>query len=146
MDVLMPQLGETVTEGTVANWHKQVGDRVEADEIILDVETDKVSMEIPSPGAGQLAKILVQAGETVSVGTVLAVVAVEGDAASAGAGAEEAGGRSGAEAQGNAMTAQAAQAAQATPAAPAASAADAPARSGAATSASSGAAAAVRNG
>src|SRR5690606_32472147 len=84
MDVLMPQLGETVTEGTVSNWHKQVGDRVEADEILLDVETDKVSMEIPSPGAGTLAKILVQAGETVAVGTVLAVVQVEGEAAAAG--------------------------------------------------------------
>ncbi|HEX7081821.1 MAG TPA: dihydrolipoamide acetyltransferase family protein [Gammaproteobacteria bacterium] len=81
MDVLMPQLGETVTEGTVAAWHKQVGDRVEADEIILDVETDKVSMEIPSPGSGTLAKILVEAGETVAVGTVLAVVQVEGEAA-----------------------------------------------------------------
>src|SRR5690606_27532906 len=81
MDVLMPQLGETVTEGTVANWHKQVGDRVEADEILLDVETDKVSMEIPSPGSGTLAQILVQAGETVPVGTVLAVVEVVGEAA-----------------------------------------------------------------
>src|SRR5690606_25581848 len=83
MDVLMPQLGESVTEGTVANWHRQVGDRVEADEIILDVETDKVSMEIPSPGTGTLARILVQAGETVAVGTVLAVVEVAGEAASA---------------------------------------------------------------
>ena len=52
MNVLMPQLGETVTEGTVANWHKKVGDNVAADEIILDIETDKVSMEIPAPSAG----------------------------------------------------------------------------------------------
>ena len=51
MNVLMPQLGETVTEGTVANWHKKVGDTVAADEIILDIETDKVSMEIPAPGS-----------------------------------------------------------------------------------------------
>jgi pyruvate dehydrogenase E2 component (dihydrolipoamide acetyltransferase) len=79
MDVLMPQLGETVAEGTVAAWHKQVGDRVEADEIILDVETDKVSMEIPAPAAGTLAKILVEAGQTVEVGTVLAVVQAEGE-------------------------------------------------------------------
>ncbi len=77
----MPQLGETVTEGTVSAWHKQVGDRVEADEIILDVETDKVSMEIPAPGAGTLSRILVEAGQTVEVGTVLAVVQVEGEAA-----------------------------------------------------------------
>jgi pyruvate dehydrogenase E2 component (dihydrolipoamide acetyltransferase) len=74
MNVLMPQLGETVTEGTVANWHKKVGDKVAADEIILDIETDKVSMEIPSPGAGFITQILVPAGTTVAVGTVLAVV------------------------------------------------------------------------
>ena len=73
MNVLMPQLGETVTEGTVANWHKKVGDTVAADEIILDIETDKVSMEIPSPGAGVITQILVPAGTTVDVGTVLAV-------------------------------------------------------------------------
>jgi 2-oxoglutarate dehydrogenase E2 component (dihydrolipoamide succinyltransferase) len=74
MNVLMPQLGETVTEGTVANWHKKVGDQVVADEIILDIETDKVSMEIPAPGAGVITQILVPAGTTVAVGTVLAIV------------------------------------------------------------------------
>src|SRR5262245_2748974 len=74
MNVLMPQLGETVTEGTVANWHKKVGDKVAADEIILDIETDKVSMEIPSPGDGFITQILVPEGTTVAVGTVLAVV------------------------------------------------------------------------
>src|SRR5262245_66402650 len=74
MNVLMPQLGETVTEGTVANWKKKVGDKVAADEIILDIETDKVSMEIPSPGDGFITQILVQEGTTVPVGTVLAVV------------------------------------------------------------------------
>jgi pyruvate dehydrogenase E2 component (dihydrolipoamide acetyltransferase) len=74
MNVLMPQLGETVTEGTVANWHKKVGDQVKADEIILDIETDKVSMEIPSPGDGFITQILVPQGTTVAVGTVLAVV------------------------------------------------------------------------
>ena len=59
MNVLMPQLGETVTEGTVANRHKKVGDTVAADEIILDIETDKVSMEIPAPAAGVITEILV---------------------------------------------------------------------------------------
>ncbi len=83
MDVLMPQLGETVAEGTVAAWRKQAGEQVETDEILLDIETDKVSMEIPSPGTGTLAKILVQTGETVDVGTVLAVVEVEGESAAA---------------------------------------------------------------
>jgi pyruvate dehydrogenase E2 component (dihydrolipoamide acetyltransferase) len=74
MNVLMPQLGETVTEGTVANWHKKVGDTVAADEIILDIETDKVSMEIPAPAAGVIKEILVKEGNTVAVGTVLAVI------------------------------------------------------------------------
>ncbi len=79
MNVLMPQLGETVAEGTVAAWHKSAGDRVAADEILLDVETDKVSMEIPAPKAGTLKEILVQAGETVDVGTVLAVIQGDGE-------------------------------------------------------------------
>ena len=74
MNVLMPQLGETVTEGTVASWKKKVGDKVAVDEIILDIETDKVSMEIPSPGDGFITQILVPQGTTVAVGTVLAVV------------------------------------------------------------------------
>src|SRR4029079_6523154 len=74
MDVLMPQLGETVAEGTVANWHKKVGDTVAVDEILFDVETDKVSMEVPSLTAGVITKILVPAGRTVEVGPVLAVI------------------------------------------------------------------------
>ena len=87
MDVLMPQLGETVAEGTVANWHKKVGDTVAVDEILFDVETDKVSMEVPSLAAGVIAKILVPAGATVEVGTVLAVIET-GAAASAQAPAQ----------------------------------------------------------
>jgi pyruvate dehydrogenase E2 component (dihydrolipoyllysine-residue acetyltransferase) len=83
MDVLMPQLGETVAEGTVSTWHKRVGDRIQADEILLDVETDKVSMEIPAPSAGRVKEICVQEGETVNVGTVLAVIETEQDAARA---------------------------------------------------------------
>ena len=74
MKVLMPQLGETVAEGTVAVWHKQAGDRVEVDEIIADVETDKAAVEIPAAVAGELTQILVAAGETVDVGTILAVI------------------------------------------------------------------------
>jgi 2-oxoglutarate dehydrogenase E2 component (dihydrolipoamide succinyltransferase) len=81
MNVLMPQLGETVTEGTVANWHKKIGDTVAADEIILDIETDKVSMEIPAPSAGVITEIRVQAGTTVEVGTVLAVIESSASAA-----------------------------------------------------------------
>ena len=79
MDVLMPQLGETVDEGTVAAWHKQAGDAVEKGDVLLDVETDKVATEIESPVSGVLASIDVPEGETVDVGTVLAVITVEGE-------------------------------------------------------------------
>lgn len=75
MDILMPQLGETVAEGTVTKWYKQAGEAVKADEALFDVETDKVSTEIPCPVAGIVAEILVPAGQTVKVGTRLAVVA-----------------------------------------------------------------------
>jgi pyruvate/2-oxoglutarate dehydrogenase complex dihydrolipoamide acyltransferase (E2) component len=74
MDVIMPQLGETVTEGTVANWYKKVGDTVKADEPLFDVETDKVTTEIPSIASGVIKAILVEPGTTVPVGTVLAVI------------------------------------------------------------------------
>ena len=74
MDIIMPQLGETVTEGVVTKWYKQVGDTVRADEILFDVETDKVSTEIPSPVAGVLAEIRVASGVTAKVGVCLAVV------------------------------------------------------------------------
>src|SRR5579863_14347 len=74
MDVIMPQLGETVEEGTVAAWHKKVGDRVAVDELLVEIETDKVATEVPSLVAGTLLKILVGAGETVKVGTTLAII------------------------------------------------------------------------
>ncbi len=70
----MPQLGETVMEGTVAAWHKDEGDRVHTDEIIADVETDKAAIEVGAAVAGRLTRILVAAGETVEVGTALAVI------------------------------------------------------------------------
>ena len=81
MDVLMPQLGETVSEGTVTAWHKQVGDEVEADELLLEIGTDKVEMEIPAPVSGVVAEIRVEAGSTVDVGTTVAVID-DGDRAS----------------------------------------------------------------
>ncbi len=74
MDVLMPQLGETVAEGTVAAWHKKVGDSVAKDEILLDVETDKAAIEIPAPEAGVITAIHIEEGQTVDVGVVLAVI------------------------------------------------------------------------
>ena len=83
-DVTLPQLGETVTEGTITRWFKNVGDTVRADEPLFEVSTDKVDTEVPSPIAGTLTEIRVQAGDTVPVGTVIAVVgASSGAAASA---------------------------------------------------------------
>jgi pyruvate dehydrogenase E2 component (dihydrolipoamide acetyltransferase) len=72
--VTMPALGESVTEGTVTRWLKQEGEQVEVDEPLLEVSTDKVDTEIPSPAAGVLTKILVAEDETVEVGAELAVI------------------------------------------------------------------------
>ena len=80
MNVLMPQLGETVAEGTVAAWHKKQGDAVEKNEVLLDVETDKAAIEVPAPVAGVISSVLVPEGKTVDVGTVLAVIEAEGSA------------------------------------------------------------------
>src|SRR5829696_6467906 len=77
--VTMPALGESVTEGTVTRWLKQEGEQVEADEPLLEVSTDKVDTEIPSPAAGILTKILVAEDETVDVGAELAVIGGDGD-------------------------------------------------------------------
>ena len=74
MQVIMPQLGETVAEGTVTAWRKKVGDRVEAGEALFDVSTDKVETEIPAPASGVLTAILVSEGTTVKVGTTLATI------------------------------------------------------------------------
>jgi 2-oxoglutarate dehydrogenase E2 component (dihydrolipoamide succinyltransferase) len=81
VDVVMPQLGETVNEGTVTVWHKKVGDTVAADEVLFEVSTDKVETEVPSPAAGVLAEISVAEGTTVGVGTTIAVLATEGGGA-----------------------------------------------------------------
>src|SRR5258705_7034757 len=70
----MPQLGETVTEGTITRWLKSVGDHVDADEPLFEVSTDKVDSEVPAPSSGTLSEILVQEGETAEVGTRLAVI------------------------------------------------------------------------
>jgi 2-oxoglutarate dehydrogenase E2 component (dihydrolipoamide succinyltransferase) len=79
----MPQLGETVTEGTVTRWLKNVGDPVAEDEVLFEVSTDKVDSEVPSPAAGVLSEILVPEGDTVDVGTRLAVIAPAGATRSA---------------------------------------------------------------
>ncbi|MFL5923975.1 MAG: dihydrolipoamide acetyltransferase family protein [Gaiellaceae bacterium] len=79
-DVVMPQMGVSVSEGTITKWLKQEGEPIAADESLLEISTDKVDTEVPSPGAGVVQQILVQEGETVEVGTKLAVIAPEGAA------------------------------------------------------------------
>ena len=74
MDVLMPQLGETVAEGTLSIWHKNVGERVEANELLFEISTDKVEMEVPALAGGVIKEILVKEGETVEVGAILAIL------------------------------------------------------------------------
>ena len=77
VDVVMPQMGVSVSEGTITKWLKQEGETVQADEALLEISTDKVDTEIPSPGSGVVTQILVQEGETVEVGTKLAVIGAE---------------------------------------------------------------------
>ncbi|WP_420455466.1 2-oxoglutarate dehydrogenase, E2 component, dihydrolipoamide succinyltransferase [Rubrivirga sp.] len=95
-EVVMPKMGESVMEGTVLEWKKAVGDTVEQDETLLEISTDKVDSEVPSPEAGTLLEILVEEGETVDVGTPIAVIGAAGAVAepapSGGDGAEAAGG------------------------------------------------------
>src|SRR3954447_7878757 len=76
--VTMPAMGESVTEGTVLEWHKQEGDPVEVDEVLVEISTDKVDAEVPSPASGTLLKIHAPEGETVGVGALLAEIALNG--------------------------------------------------------------------
>jgi pyruvate/2-oxoglutarate dehydrogenase complex dihydrolipoamide acyltransferase (E2) component len=81
--IVMPQLGESVAEGTVIEWLKQEGDRVQRDEVILAISTEKVDVEVPAPASGVLSRILVRAGEVVPVGSTLAFI-TEGFASGTG--------------------------------------------------------------
>ena len=81
IEVVMPQMGESITEGTVSKWLKSVGDKITKDEPILEISTDKVDAEVPSPGEGVLVEIRHNEGETVEVGTVVAVIGAEGEQA-----------------------------------------------------------------
>ncbi|PSQ87012.1 MAG: 2-oxoglutarate dehydrogenase, E2 component, dihydrolipoamide succinyltransferase [Bacteroidetes bacterium QS_4_64_154] len=83
VDVEMPKMGESITEGTVIAWHKQPGDRVKQDEILLEIGTDKVDTEVPSPQEGVLTEALVEEGDTVEVGTVIAHLETEAEDAEA---------------------------------------------------------------
>src|SRR3989304_4640348 len=84
-DVVMPQMGESIAEGTIVRWIKKVGDKIDRDEPLFEISTDKVDAEIPSPGAGVLTEIKVKEGETVPVNSVVAVIAAEGEAPAASA-------------------------------------------------------------
>ncbi len=75
----MPKMGESVNEGTIIKWHKNVGDEVKRDEIIFEISTDKVDTEIPSPDSGVIAEIRIPEGDTVEVGTVVAILNTNGE-------------------------------------------------------------------
>jgi 2-oxoglutarate dehydrogenase E2 component (dihydrolipoamide succinyltransferase) len=85
IDIRVPTLGESVTEATVGQWFKKAGDTVTVDEPLCELETDKVTVEVPAPSSGTLASIAVNEGDTVEVGAVIGSL-VEGEGASAGGG------------------------------------------------------------
>ena len=121
-DVVMPQMGESIVEGTLTKWLKKPGDKVERDEPLFEISTDKVDTEIPSPAAGTLAEILVEEGKTVGINTVVARIDEGGEAAAAPA-APAASAEPAAPAKSEAPAATAAPAKSAPPAAPVAPAA-----------------------
>jgi len=84
-DVVMPQMGESIAEGTIVRWIKKVGEKVDRDEPLFEISTDKVDAEIPSPAAGVVSEIRVKEGETVPVNSVVAVIGVAGEAKAAAA-------------------------------------------------------------
>src|SRR5277367_433897 len=86
VDVVTPAAGESVTEGTILEWHAQVGDFIKADDTIVEISTDKVDLELPSPASGTVSEILVAEGDTVTVGQVIARISLNGAAPEAGAG------------------------------------------------------------
>lgn len=81
VEIKVPQMGESVTEGTIARWNKKVGDTVNADELLVEIETDKVTMEVNAPSAGVLAEIVALSGDTVEIGALLGIISTDGAAA-----------------------------------------------------------------
>ena len=82
-DIIMPQMGESIVEGTITKWLKKPGDKVQRDEPLFEISTDKVDAEIPAPTSGVLQEIKVTEGTTVGVNTVVGTIAAEGEAAAA---------------------------------------------------------------
>src|SRR5438094_4933541 len=78
-DVVMPQMGESIAEGTIVRWLKKPGDKVERDEPLLEISTDKVDAEIPAPASGTLTEIVAQEGQTVGVNSVIARIGADGE-------------------------------------------------------------------
>src|SRR5215217_2559230 len=89
-EVVMPQMGESIAEGTITRWLKKVGEQVERDEPLFEISTDKVDAEIPSPAAGTLTQVLFKEGDTVEVNKVVAYIGEAGEASSAPAPTAEA--------------------------------------------------------
>ena len=81
-EIKMPKLGESITEGTIVSWSVKVGDMIQEDDVLFEVNTAKVSAEIPSPVAGKVVDILYKEGDTVAVGTVVAIINLDGEATS----------------------------------------------------------------
>src|SRR6266516_4464483 len=78
VDVVTPAAGESVTEGTILEWHVKVGDFIKVDDAIVEISTDKVDLELPSPASGTVSEILIEEGQTVTVGQVIARIIVDG--------------------------------------------------------------------
>ena len=85
VEVVMPAMGDSVSEGTILEWHKQEGDQVSEDETLVEISTDKVDAEVPAPATGTVVKVHAAEGDTVHVGAVLAEIATNGAAPAAGA-------------------------------------------------------------
>src|SRR5580698_9946925 len=88
IDVVTPAAGESVTEGTILEWRVKVGDYIKVDDTIVEISTDKVDVELPSPGSGTVSEILVEEGDTVTVGQVIARISINGAVPSAAPAAE----------------------------------------------------------
>ncbi len=86
IDVVMPQMGDSVTEGTILEWRVQEGDTIAVDDVLVEISTDKVDAEMPSPASGTVVEILAKDGEDVTVGQVLARISTDGGAVATSAG------------------------------------------------------------